>query len=1319
MSGFSRFGESVVCLLLVLVCSCSAPDAGTRQASNPASPDLPALTQEKGHSADSEWGTDPAGHYLWGFYWIACDPEKNAIEVIPSRQVSAHWNVLKWLEQGPCLNCVSIPHMENSDHGSKLMDVKIKHPFSSANLTGFDVRGIALFHGSFTFPTAGLTTPDRWSGDGELLNSDGYTTLYNSSTVGSGPGGLQGYLKGKFATVTAPDAELNGYKRFMLIDPANTRNIFYAGEELTRLYDIDMPDSVFVFGYAVDANWAPPINKPVEDPDTDFGPEANCPEPYRIDAEEQPIGPGLTTDGGSTKIMLDIYDYQGVDSHKAPKVESPEIFDGELTATFKDDIPYGSHWEVTVSNDNHAQAGFYRMLISVEDNANDTAPAWLDLTAYQMMFLKVSIPGDEPPIAMAIADPPAQAPGVPVHFMDDGSYDPDGGLITKYEWDWENDGVYDEEGSDLHHEWAEPGTYYVQFRVTDDESSTDELDAPLKVQISNDFFDPIPIADFNPYPQTVCEPVGFFDDGSYDPDGGSIIAYEWDWENDGVFDEINQMTEHTWNEVGVYYVQFRVTDDEGVSSMLSEPLEVLIENALPVAVAYVDNPHPMVDEAVNLFGFDSYDGDCGGAAITNWEWDIDGDGNFDTTGETVPVSWGTAGIYHVMLRVTDDESGTDTLDTPLEITVVGAPPVAIATADPMVAEIGQNIHFFDDGSYDPDGGIITKYEWDWDDDGTWDVEGNEAYHSWPSHGERLVQFRVTDDESDTDTLDDPMTIMVHALPVAQACCSPISTTLSDIATPMYFADNGSYDPDGGSIVKWEWDVGCDGIYEFEGNPYDVELWYPAAGTYYFQCRVTDDEGGTDTLDTPLWIEVLDYGGWARTWGASAYDSVQAVDLDAQGNIYAAGMFNGTVDFDPGPGVDEHISNGSYDCFVVKYDPSGAFQWARTWGNDADTASDLVFGIAVDPNGNSFVTGCFTGTVDFDPGPGIDNRASAGSADGYLLKLDSNGNETWVQTWGGTTYDFGRCICLMTDGGVAVGGYFTGTVDLDPGPGTDSHTEVGGWGDVFISRFNENGGYTWGRTWGSDYEDRVNAVAADSSNSVYSVGWYEHDTDFDPSPGGSDVHTGPACFLSRLASDGSYYWARTWGGVSENATDAVIYSGLVFVAGYFEGIVDFDPDPLGSDFKTSAGARDSYVNLFDSLGAQIGSLSFGGTGYDVALSIDTDDTLGSLLIAGTFSETCNFDAYGGVHNVAAIGNSDSYLCRFSPGGGYLEYVRQWGCVGKDQGAQVVEVFEPTGNVFMAGDFQGTVDFDPGIDVDNHTEAGGQDAFLMKLQPNGLY
>ena len=192
------------------------------------------------------------------------------VKVIPAREASDHWNVLKFMEQGPCTDCVHVVSTVVNPDGSTGFNVQIKHPFTNKNLTGFDVRGIVMLNGSHSFSGLNVTMSNHAMGDGELVNADGYTLLYTPDTEGDGPGGLQGYLKGKMATKTYPNATLNGYKRHISSDPANTRNAFYAGDSITVKYDIAMPTGKFVFGYAVDASWVPATNKPVQNPMTDF-----------------------------------------------------------------------------------------------------------------------------------------------------------------------------------------------------------------------------------------------------------------------------------------------------------------------------------------------------------------------------------------------------------------------------------------------------------------------------------------------------------------------------------------------------------------------------------------------------------------------------------------------------------------------------------------------------------------------------------------------------------------------------------------------------------------------------------------------------------------------------------------------------------------------------------------------------------------------------------------------------------------------------------------------------------------------------------------
>ncbi len=379
-------------LILTLVMAIAVGCSGLDNPSMPSMPDEAANTPVL--TANSQPVEEAGSHSLWSYYLIYVDttsPGDIRIEAVPLRQIVGHWNALSWLEQAPCTYCLQVVGITPSGYGTQLVDIKITHPFTNANLTGFDVRGIAMFSGSHSFPMAGLNTPDRNAGDGELVNADGYTTLYNYTTTGSGPDGLEGYIQGNLASATPPDALLNGYKRFVSQGSANTRNAFYVSESIIEIYEIDMPDGPFVFGYAVDTSWVPTLTKPVTDPIADFPVSANCPEPWKIEITEEAVSGGLTSDGGATKLLIDVFDWQGRTTHKEPVVECPEIFTGALIANYLADGAGYSRWEVTVENELLAHAGDYKCLISVEDNENDPAnKPWLDLTAYQIPVLKVS-----------------------------------------------------------------------------------------------------------------------------------------------------------------------------------------------------------------------------------------------------------------------------------------------------------------------------------------------------------------------------------------------------------------------------------------------------------------------------------------------------------------------------------------------------------------------------------------------------------------------------------------------------------------------------------------------------------------------------------------------------------------------------------------------------------------------------------------------------------------------------------------------------------------------------------------------------------------
>jgi len=382
---------TMVALLLSISC------VGVNPATSPAVPTSVASRESSPGSLIRQ-----GGHFLWASYLVYYDPAGTVMETVPQRAASAHWNVLTFLEQGTWPNCITLQGITPNPDGSYDVYVNIKHPFFSPNLTGFDVRGIVMFNGSHQFPASGLSTSDPSKDEGALLNADGFTTLYNPATALYAP--FEGYVKGKFAMGELLNAQLNGYKRF-ISNPAKPRAVFGAGAQVTVTYKLHLPPAPLVFGYAVDASWAPPINKPVTDPWSDFGPEANCPEPWKILATEVPSG-NLTECGGSTTLVIDVYDWQGKDLSHPVLIECPELFDGRITAAWKEDGPDYTRYQATVENLNYPPAGSYACLVSKSEDPPADKP-WMDPTAYQIRMLNVSEAGEptDPVVLKRVATP--------------------------------------------------------------------------------------------------------------------------------------------------------------------------------------------------------------------------------------------------------------------------------------------------------------------------------------------------------------------------------------------------------------------------------------------------------------------------------------------------------------------------------------------------------------------------------------------------------------------------------------------------------------------------------------------------------------------------------------------------------------------------------------------------------------------------------------------------------------------------------------------------------------------------------------------------
>ncbi len=455
--------------------------------------------------------------------------------------------------------------------------------------------------------------------------------------------------------------------------------------------------------------------------------------------------------------------------------------------------------------------------------------------------------------------------------------------------------------------------------------------------------------------------------------------------------------------------------------------------------------------------------------------------------------------------------------------------------------------------------------------------------------------------------------------------------------------------------------------------------------------------------------------WARTFGGSSYDEGRSITVDALGNVYTTGSFQGTVDFDPGAGTANLTSVGLRDIFVQKLDATGNFLWARSFGGNS---FDEGQSIAVDFSGNVYTTGYFQVTVDFDPSTGTFNLISEGSHDVFVQKLDSSGNFIWAKSLGSVVDDVGYSITLDASGNVYTTGYFYGFVDFDPGAGTANLTSAGLF-DIFVQKLDASGNFLWARSIGSTANDVGLSIKVDASGNVYTTGYFNGAVDFDPDSGTANLTSvgSDDVFIQKLDSSGSFLWARSFGASSNDLGHSIKIDALgnVYTTGFFLGTVDFDPG-VGTANLTPAGSGDIFVQKLDASGNFLWAKSFGGSSFDIGHSI-TVDSSGNAYTIGNFRGTLDFDPGAGTAYLTSVsvGQADVFVQKLDTSGNFL-WARSFGGSDIDLGNSIT--VDASGNVYSIGSFAGTADFDPGAGAANLISAGFSDVFVHKMSQGGV-
>ncbi len=445
--------------------------------------------------------------------------------------------------------------------------------------------------------------------------------------------------------------------------------------------------------------------------------------------------------------------------------------------------------------------------------------------------------------------------------------------------------------------------------------------------------------------------------------------------------------------------------------------------------------------------------------------------------------------------------------------------------------------------------------------------------------------------------------------------------------------------------------------------------------------------------------------WAGHLESQTFSSGFSVDTDNLGNVYSVGIFGADVDADPGVDTIELNSTGNSDLYISKLNVQGDYIWGKSIGGTDDIAGSCV---QVDDNLNVLVTGGFSGTVDFDPGPGVFNLTASGTDDMFYLKLNPSGDFLWAKRIGGIHVDKSISMTTNSMGEIYSTGQFRGTVDFNPGPGV-YNLSSSATGSVFVNKLDSSGNFVWAKHFNGTGYDEAHGITLDASGNIYTSGFFDETVDFDPGIGVFNMTALSLdfdVFISKLSPSGDFIWAKQIGGNKLNDCFSIRadQQGNIYLGGYYYGTTDFDPGPSVFTLSTGGGfspPSNAFVCKLDTSGSfQWAKQIEGASGsYIYDLSLDSED---NVVAVGTFEGTCDADPGAGTINLSSSGGEDILMFKLNPSGAIL-WANGFGDTDSDISYGVN--IGPDNEVFVTGWFHGTIDFDPGMGINNLTAPTG--------------
>ncbi len=378
--------------------------------------------------------------------------------------------------------------------------------------------------------------------------------------------------------------------------------------------------------------------------------------------------------------------------------------------------------------------------------------------------------------------------------------------------------------------------------------------------------------------------------------------------------------------------------------------------------------------------------------------------------------------------------------------------------------------------------------------------------------------------------------------------------------------------------------------------------------------------------------------WQKSLGGSNYDIANSVKQTPDSGYIVAGNTSSS-DGDVG------LSQGGQMAWIVKLDKAGNIQWKKLF--EGTGFDDEAYSIALTADGGYIFAGV---TED----PEITGYHGRGDQDYLVVKLDSAGNVLWERAYGGNQQDWANSIMPTSDGGYIVAGS-TNSVDGDV---TGYHPPKNlnqAPSDYWIIKIDSVGNLQWEKTLGGSGTDAGKYAEQTPDGGYIACGWSaSNDGDVTGNHGGIDY------WIVKLNNTGNLEWQKSYGSGGTEAAYSVhaTVDGGYIIGGY--------SNPSGAgDVTGNHGSYDYWIVKIDDVGSLQWEKSFGGTGGDLAWSLQLTSDKG-YVIAGSSSSN-NGDVTGN------HGSADMWVLKLDSTGA-KQWEQSYGGSGGEQGLAIAPTLD---------------------------------------------